>query len=168
MILRLLKGNKTTHGQRLKENFQISWKRQSVDLIDNDIDSATQRSILVVSATPSPESTTHSRMESISRYAGGGGTAQSAFIRVGRTIYQLMLRDPQKQQLKGFGQWENLNLLRVTLTGEAREVHSAFMDEWNYVDRSNPNYQWARRAERAQVSWRNYRPDQAAFLTLRR
>ena len=60
-------------------------------------------------------------MENITRYAGGGGTAQTSSIRDPCTIYQLMLRDPQEQQLKGFGQWEYLNLLGVT--GSAQRVH---------------------------------------------
>ena len=83
-------------------------------------------------------------MENTTRFSGGGGTARAAFIRDVRTIYRLELRDLQEEQLEGFGQWEYLNLPGVTLAGEARDVHRAFMGEWNYVDKSNPNYRRAR------------------------
>lgn len=45
-----------------------------------------------------------------------------------------MLRDPQEQWT--FGQWENFDLLEVTLTGDVREVYSAFVDECNHIDRT--------------------------------
>ena len=78
-----------------------------------------------------------------------------------------MLRDPQEEHLEGFGKWEYLNLLGVTFT-KAHEVHSAFIDEWNFVNRTNPNYRRPRRAERARVLWRTYQRDRTTSLTLHR
>ena len=78
-----------------------------------------------------------------------------------------MLRDPQHHRIEGFGQWEFLSLLGVTLGGEAREVHNSFLDEWSFEDRHNPNYWRARRAERTRDLWRTHRCDRAAFKTIR-
>lgn len=102
-------------------------------------------------ATPSTESTIIAQMENIKPYAGGGGTTQATFISDAYTIYQLMLRDPHEQERERFGRWEYLNLLGVTMASEASEVHNAFMDEWNHEYVCKPNYQRARRVERAQV-----------------
>ena len=106
-------------------------------------------------------------MENISRYSGGGGVVQTTYFRNIRAAYQSMLRDPHRQQIEGFGQWEFLGLLGVTLGGEAREVHNSFMDEWSFEDRNNSNYRRAKRAERCRVLWRAHRRDRAAFMTLR-
>ena len=55
----------------------------------------------------------------------------------------------------------------LTVTGEAREVHNAYMDEWNFTNRANPNFRRARRAERLRAVFRVYGRDRSAFLSLR-
>ena len=42
-----------------------------------------------------------------------------------------MLKDPHQHQMDGFGRWEFLGLLGVILQGEARDVYTAFMKEWD-------------------------------------
>ena len=68
-------------------------------------------------------------METISKYARGGGSAQIAYIRSARAIYKQMLKDPHQHQMDGFGLWEFLGLLGVILQGDAREMHTAFMEQ---------------------------------------
>ena len=105
-------------------------------------------------------------MENIRRYAGGGGAPQKAFIRDCRASYQRMLCDPREQQLDGFGEWEFLNLLGNVLAGEARDVHTAFMEEWDFQSVTNPNREEALRMENIRHLWRIYRRDRTAYLTL--
>ena len=106
-------------------------------------------------------------MENIVIYYGGGGSIQSIYRKDARNTYLAMRNDPMRQRIEGFGEWEFLRLLAPTMTGEAREVHNAYMDEWNFVNRSNPNFRRARRAERLRAVFRVYRRDRSAFLSLR-
>ena len=79
-------------------------------------------------------------MENIVTYSGGGDSIQSIYCRDARSTYLAMRDDLMRQRIEGFGEWEFLRLLAPTVTGEAREVHNAYMDEWNFVNRSNPNF----------------------------
>ena len=71
-------------------------------------------------------------MENIAKYSGGGGAAQRAFIRDIKAVYQKMLRDPQEHQMEGSGQWEFLGVVGELLINEAKDVHSAFIDRWDF------------------------------------
>ena len=91
-------------------------------------------------------------MENIVTYSGGGGSVQSIYYKDARSTYLAMRDDPMRQRIEGFGEWEFLRLLAPTVTREVREVHNAYMDEWNFKNRANPNFRRARRAERLRVS----------------
>ena len=78
-----------------------------------------------------------------------------------RAAYQSTLWDLQRQKNEGFGQWGFLDLPGVPLGGEAREVHNAFLDEWNFKDRHNNRR--ARRAEHNRALWRSHRRERTAF-----
>lgn len=67
-------------------------------------------------------------IESIPKYAGGGGVAQASYFRNLQSAYQTMLADPQLQQLNGFGEYDFLQKIGVTVTGEARLVYNEYMD----------------------------------------
>ena len=82
-------------------------------------------------------------MENIVSYSGGGGSIQSIYCRDARSTYLAMRDDPMRQRIEGFGEWEFLRLLAPTVTGEAREVHNAYMDELNFTNRDNPNFRRA-------------------------
>ena len=105
--------------------------------------------------------------ENIVTHSGGGGSVQSIYCRDARSTYLAMRDDPMRQRIEGFGEWEFLRMLAPTVTGEARKVHNAYMDEWNFVNRSNPNFRRARRAERLRAVFRVHRRDRSAFLSLR-
>ena len=66
-------------------------------------------------------------METLPKYGGGGGTDQTAFMRNARTIYNRLKLDPNNHRMEGFEEWEFVEMLGVALTGEAREVHNAFL-----------------------------------------
>ena len=106
-------------------------------------------------------------MENIVTYSGGGGSIQSIYCRDAISTYLAMRDDPMRQRIEGFGEWEFLRLLAPTVTGEAREVHNAYMDEWNFTNRANPNFRQAQRAERLRAVFRVYRRDRSTFLSLR-
>ena len=106
-------------------------------------------------------------MNRIEKYSGGGGAPIASYCRDTRSTYLSMRDDPMRQRIEGFGEWEFMMLLGTTLTGEAREVHNAYMDDHSFTNRSNPHYRRARRAERIRVLWRVYRRDRSAFLSLR-
>ena len=84
-------------------------------------------------------------MENLKQYPGGGGVAGSIYSRDVRSIYLAMRDDAMRQRVNGFGEWEFMRLLAPTVTGEAREVHNSYMDEWNITDCNNPNFRRARR-----------------------
>ena len=106
-------------------------------------------------------------MNNLAIYEGGGGREGTNFARDSRTIYQTMRADPQNQRLEGFGPWEFVKLLGTRLTGEAREVHNAYVDEWAPGDRTNPNFRRARSAERKRALWKIYRRDRCTWISLR-
>ena len=106
-------------------------------------------------------------MKNLTQYPGGGGGPQSVYCRDVRSIYLAMRDDPMRPRIEGFWEWEFMRLLGSTVTGEVREVHNAYMDEWNFTDCSNPNFRRARRAERLRAIFRVYRRDRSAFLSLR-
>ena len=106
-------------------------------------------------------------MENIVKYSGGGGAVQRAFVRDVKAVYKKMLRDPREQQMDGFGEWEFLGLVGGLLINEARDVHSAFIDRWDFEDTENPNFHAAQDAERRRIIWRGYRRDREAYSRLR-
>ena len=107
-------------------------------------------------------------MDAIQRYSGGGGSAQRTFMQDCRTALAELLRDWKEQQLDGFGQWEFLQLLGRVLSGEARDVHLAFMEEWDPVAENNPNRENALILEHDRQLWRLYRREKSAFFSLRK
>ena len=78
-----------------------------------------------------------------------------------------MRDDPMRQRIERFGELKFMRLLGLPVTGEAREVHNAYMDEWSFTDRSNPDFRRARRAERLRAVFLVSRRDRYAFLSLR-
>ena len=83
-------------------------------------------------STSSPSFQLHTQMESIQRYFRGSGSNRKAFVRDAKAIYQRMLRDPRKQYLEGFGQWGFLTFLGANLSGEARDVHTTPLENWDF------------------------------------
>ena len=77
------------------------------------------------------------------------------------------LRDPREHQIDGFGPWEYLGLVGGLLSNEARDVHSAFIDKWDFEDIDNPNFQVVDDAKRRRTIWREYRRDREAYMRLR-
>ena len=41
--------------------------------------------------------------------------------------------------MDGFGPWEYIRLMRGVLGGEAKDVHAAFLDMWDFEDVDNTN-----------------------------
>ena len=113
--------------------------------------------------SPSNPSDIDITMENIVKYSGGGGAAQRAFIRDIKAVYQKILRDPREHLMEGFGQWEFLGLVGGLLINEARDVHSAFIDRWDFEDVENPNFEAAEDAERRRAIYRGYRRDREAY-----
>ena len=72
-----------------------------------------------------------SEMETLPKYGGGGGINHTAFMRNARIIYNRLKLDPNNHRMEGFGVWEFVEMLGVALTGEAREVHNAFLKSWD-------------------------------------
>ena len=103
-------------------------------------------------------------MENITKYSGGGGAVQRSFVRDIKAVYQKMLRDPREHQMDGFGEWEYIGLMGGILLGEARDVHAAFLDTWDFEDVDNTNYPAAVDAERRRTIWREYRRDREAYM----
>ena len=107
-------------------------------------------------------------MEAIQRYSGvGGGTTQKSFKQDTKAVYSKMLRDHREHLLAGFGQWEFLGLLGPRMQGEARAVHVAFMERWDFDDADNQDLEVAQDAERRRQLWRDFRRDNTAYMTLR-
>ena len=107
-------------------------------------------------------------MEGIQKYSGvGGGTTQRSFKQDTKAFYKRMLRDHREHLLAGFGQWEFLGLLGPRMQGEARAVHVAFMERWDFEDEGNQDLEVARDTERRRQLWRDFRRDNAAYMTLR-
>ena len=107
-------------------------------------------------------------MEGINKYSGiGGGTTQKSFKQDTKAVYNKMLRDHREHLLAGFGQWEFLGLLGPRMQGEARAVHVAFMERWDFEDADNQDLEVAQDAERRRQLWRDYRRDNTAYMTLR-
>ena len=106
-------------------------------------------------------------MENIQRYTGGGGTAQKTFKQDSKAVYNKMLRDPKEHILIGLCQWEFLKMLGLRLQGEARAVHVAFMDYWDFENDQNPILEEALDVERRRQLWRDYRRDEAAYRTMK-
>lgn len=85
-----------------------------------------------------------SEMETLSKYRGGDGTDQTAFMCNARTIYHRMKLDPNNHRMEGFGEWEFVKMLGVALIGEAGEVHNAFLKN---RDPNNERHLEARRID---------------------
>ena len=120
------------------KDFRLAWKEQPIDSIDNKMDKATQRSIPVAPVALSPELTTCSTTENVTNMLVAAVRPRPLLFATRAQLTSLCYGIHKSS--KGFRKWEYLKLLGVTLTSEAREVHSAFMDEWNFVERGNPNY----------------------------
>lgn len=58
-------------------------------------------------------------------------------------------------------------LLGVTLLGEARDVHTTFMEQWDPDPIYGEANRRARRAESRKVIWRGYRKQKTAWATMR-
>ena len=56
--------------------------------------------------------------------------------------------DPCEHQLEGFGQWEFIGPLEGVLNNKAREVHTVFMEKWDFENEDNANYDSAEKAKR--------------------
>ena len=69
--------------------------------------------------------------------------------------------------MDGFGQWEFLGLLGVTLQGEAQDVHTACTEHWDLDLTYGEANRRARCAEGRRVMWRGYRKQKAAWATMR-
>ena len=79
-------------------------------------------------------------MEGIHKYSSvGGGTTQKSFMQDTKAVYNFFLQDHREHLLAGFGQWEFLGLLGPRTQGEARAVHVAFMEKWDFEDLENPD-----------------------------
>lgn len=95
-------------------------------------------------------------MEGIPKYSDvGGGATQKTFKQDAKTVRARMLRDPTGHLLAGFGQLEFLTLLGSKLSGEARGVHVAFMDTWDFENADNPAIAEAQDVEESHQLWRN-------------
>lgn len=64
----------------------------------------------------------------------GGGQMQQAYVRKLRAQYMRMRDSAIEQQIEGFGQWEFLQQVGVTLIGEARDVYDEFMENWDALN----------------------------------
>lgn len=62
---------------------------------------------------------------------------------------------------------EFIGLLGGVLNSEARKVHTAFMDKWDFKNEDNANYDAPENAERCRKIWKKCRRDRLAFMTLR-
>ena len=107
-------------------------------------------------------------MDGIQKYSGvGGGTTQKSFKQDTKAVYKKMLRDHREHLLAGFGQWEFLGLLGPRTQREARAIHVAFMEKWDFEDLDNPDLEVAQDAERRRQLWQDFRRDNTAYMTLR-
>ena len=68
--------------------------------------------------------------------------------------------------MEGFGQWEFLNLLGVSVSGGAEDVHLTFMEKWDFENDYTKYRIDAKAAEVRRMGWREYRRHASAFLTL--
>ena len=117
-------------------------------------------------ATKVGNTTTAGAMECIQRYSGGGGLAQKTFKQDVKTVYNKMLRDPQQHLLMGLCQMEYIKLVGPRLGGEARQVHTEFVEKFDHENPLNPILEVAREMEMRREIWRNYRRDIAAWSTM--
>ena len=107
-----------------------------------------------------------SEMEVIWKCSGGGGTTQKSFEQDAEAVYSKMLRDHREHLLAGFGQWKFLGLLGARLQGEARGVHVAFMDTWDFENIENPILDEAQDVERRRQLWRDCKRDNTAYFVV--
>ena len=94
-------------------------------------------------------------MQGITKYTGGGGSVQKAFIRELRAAYDQRKRTPSEHELDGFGEWEFVGQLGTVMGGEAKDVHSTWVDEWDFNNPLNENIQAAEFAERRRQEYRD-------------
>lgn len=121
--------------------------------VDNKINKATLRSVYVAAATSSPDYTLIDGEYYQVRWWRWHGSRRF-YSRRPHNLPTHATCGSCDQLLEGFG---------VTLTSEAREVLCAFMNGWNHVDRTSPNYRRGRHDERVRVLW-TYRRDRAALI----
>lgn len=106
-------------------------------------------------------------MENIHQYSDRGGIAEKTFKQEAKDVYSKILRDPQEHLLVGFRQWEFIKLLGPRVLGEARAVHMAFMDFWDFENGQNPILEDAFGEERRRKLWRDHRRDEGANVIMR-
>ena len=95
-------------------------------------------------------------IQGITRYSGAGGSTQKAFIREVRAAYERMKNTSTEHELNGFGEMEFIRLFSSVLVGEAKDVLSAYLDDWDHENEDNENHKAADNAERRIVKWRAY------------
>ena len=77
-----------------------------------------------------------------------------------------MLHDSREQHLEGFGRWEFPTLLGTILGKEARDVRTVFMEDWDFDNPTNVHLELESQAEQRRNTWRVYKRDRTAYLTL--
>ena len=76
-------------------------------------------------------------MQGITKYTGGGGSILKNFIRELRAAYNHRKNTPSEHGLDGFGEWEFISQLGTVMGGEAKDVHSAWVDKWDFENPEN-------------------------------
>ena len=92
-----------------------------------------------------------SAIQGITRYSGGGGSAQKTFIREVRAAYERMKNSSSEHELNGFGEMEFIKLLSSKLDGESKDVLSTFLDDWDHENEDNENHTAADNAETRRI-----------------
>ena len=95
-------------------------------------------------------------MEGIIKYAGAGGSQQKNFFRELRAAYERRKNTSAEHELEGFGEMEFVKQYGPTLIGEAKDVLSAYLDDWDHENEDNENLRAPENAERRRVKWREY------------
>ena len=109
-----------------------------------------------------------SAIQGITRYSGGGGSAQKFFIREARAAYEQMKNSSTEHELNGFGEIEFIKLLSSNLDGESKDILSAFLDDWDHENEDNENHRAADNAKTRRIMWRTYQCDRTAWKKLRK
>lgn len=86
-------------------------------------------------------------MQGITKYSGGGGSVQKKIIRELRAAYDQRKQTPSEHESDGFGEWEFIGQLGTVMSGEAKDVHSAWVDKWDLNSLENENIKAAEYAE---------------------
>ena len=106
-------------------------------------------------------------MQGITKYSGGGRSVQKNCIRELRAVYDQRKRTPAEHELDGFGEWEFIGQLGTIMSGEAKDVHTAWVDKWDFDSSENENIQAAEFVERRRQEYREWRSNRTAWKKLR-